>query len=65
MCIRDSDRQEKGNSDISSSSELSAEFNIRVESIVNLDTLISFVTNDSKYLEFLPSLNSYRENWGA
>ena len=59
------DRQEKGNSDISSSSELSAEFNIRVESIVNLDTLISFVTNDSKYLEFLPSLNSYRENWGA
>jgi len=59
------DRQEKGNSDISSSSELSAEFNIRVESIVNLDTLISFVTNDSKYLEFLPSLNNYRERWGA
>ena len=59
------DRQEKGNSDLSSSSELSAEFNIKVESIVNLDDLISFVTNDSKYFEFLPNLNNYREKWGA
>ena len=59
------DRQEKGNSDLSSSSELSAEFNIKVESIVNLDDLISFVTNDSTYFEFLPNLNNYREKWGA
>ena len=59
------DRQEKGNSVLSSSSELSAEFNIIVESIVNLDDLISFVTNDSKYFEFLPNLNNYREKWGA
>ena len=59
------DRQEKGNSDLSSSSELSAEFNIKVESIVNLDDLISFVTNDSTYVEFLPNLNNYREKWGA
>ena len=59
------DRQEKGNSDLSSSSELSAEFNIKVESIVNLDDLISCVTNDSKYFEFLPNLNNYREKWGA
>ena len=59
------DRQEKGNSDLSSSSELSAEFNIKVESIVNLDDLISFVTNDSKYFEFFSNLNNYREKWGA
>ena len=59
------DRQEKGNSDLSSSSELSSEFNIKVESIVNLDDLISFVTNDSTYVEFLPNLNNYREKWGA
>ena len=59
------DRQEKGNSEMSSSSELSTEFNIKVESIVNLDTLINFVANDLAYSEFLPNLNKYREEWGA
>jgi orotate phosphoribosyltransferase len=59
------DRQEKGNSEKSSSSELSTEFNIKVESIVNLDTLINFVENDLAYSEFLPNLNKYREEWGA
>ena len=59
------DRQERGNSEMSSSSELSTEFNIKVESIVNLDTLINFVANDSTYSEFLPNLNKYREEWGA
>ena len=59
------DRQEKGNSEMSSSSELSTEFNIKVESIVNLDTLIDFVANDLAYSEFLPNLNKYREEWGA
>ena len=50
---------------MSSSSELSTEFNIKVESIVNLDTLIDFVANDLAYSEFLPNLNKYREEWGA
>ena len=50
---------------MSSSSELSTEFNIKVESIVNLDTLIDFVANDLAYAEFLPNLNKYREKWGA
>ena len=59
------DRQERGNSEVSSSSELSSEFNIKVESIVNLDTLINFVANDLTYSEFLPNLNKYREEWGA
>ena len=59
------DRQEKGNSEMSSSSELSTEFNIKVESIVNLDTLIDFVAKDLAYSEFLPNLNKYREEWGA
>ena len=59
------DRQEKGNSEMSSSSELSTEFNMKVESIVNLDTLIDFVANDLAYSEFLPNLNKYREEWGA
>ena len=59
------DRQERGNSDMSSSSELSTEFNIKVESIVNLDKLIKFVANDLTYSKFLPNLNKYREEWGA
>ena len=37
------DRQEKGKSEMSSSSELSTEFNIKAESIVNLDTLITLL----------------------
>ena len=37
------DRQEKGQSKISSSEELKNEFNLRVESIINLGTLLSLI----------------------
>ena len=38
------DRQERGNSEMSSSSELSTEFNMKVESIVNLDTCLLYTS---------------------
>ena len=41
------DRQERGLSDLSSSKELELDFGLKVESIVNLDSLISFVENDN------------------
>ena len=50
------DRQEKGQSDISSSEELKNEFNLRVESIINLETLIAYVKNESLYSIHLPKL---------
>ncbi len=59
------DRQEKGLSELSSSKELENEFNLKVESIINLDSLIAFVKNDSSFNTHLDSLNKYRESWGA
>ena len=58
-------RQEKGQSEISSSEELKNEFNLRVESIINLDTLIIFVEQESQYSSYLSLLNKYRETWSA
>ena len=59
------DRQEKGQSNRSSSQELRDDFDMQVESIVNLETLISFVKDDSKFRDYLVKLNAYREAWGA
>ena len=59
------DRQEKGKLEKAASQELRDDFNMRVESIVNLDILISFVKNDPKYDQHLDGLNEYRDTWGA
>lgn len=59
------DRQEKGKLKKAASQELRDDFNMRVESIVNLDILISFVKNDPKYDQHLDGLNEYRDIWGA
>ena len=58
-------RQEKGESEISSREELENKFNLKVESIINLDTLIAFVENESGYSNYLSQLNEYRETWSA
>ena len=52
-------------SEISASKELEKDFNIKVESIVNLDSLIDFVKENGVYTDHLDRLNEYRENWGA
>ena len=59
------DRQEKGKLEKAASQELRDDFNMQVESIVNLDILISFVKNDPKYDQHLDGLNEYRDIWGA
>ena len=59
------DRQEKGVSDKSASKELEDEFNLNVTSIVNLDSLITYVEGESNFSSHLESLNNYRETWGA
>ena len=58
-------RQEKGESEISSSEELENKFNLKVESIINLGTLIAFVENECGYSNYLSQLNEYRETWSA
>ena len=59
------DRQEKGSSDISAKTELENDFGLTVASIVNLDLLISFVSDDPNFKEFKSDLEEYRSNWGA
>ena len=59
------DRQEKGKTEKAASQELRDSFNMQVESIVNLNTLISFVKNDSEHSQYLDELNKYRDTWGA
>ena len=59
------DRQEKGSSNISAKAELENDFGLTVSSIVNLDLLISFVSDDSNFKDFKTDLEEYRNNWGA
>ena len=59
------DRQEKGLSEMSSREELEKDFNIKVESIVNLDSLIDFVKDNGVYTDHLDQLNEYRADWGT
>ena len=59
------DRQEKGKSQQSASKELKDEFNLSVISIIDLDTLITYVGNESEFNSYLSGLNQYRDTWGA
>ena len=59
------DRQEKGSSDISAKAELENDFGLTVSSIVDLDLLISFVSDESNFKEFKGDLEEYKNNWGA
>ena len=59
------DRQEIGVSTKSASKELENEFNLNVISILNLESLIEYVKNESELSDHLYGLNNYRETWGA
>jgi len=59
------DRQEKGTSNRSAKDQLESDFGISVQSIINLDTLISFTDNNSQYEKHLDELKDYRNNRGA
>ena len=59
------DRQEKGSSSLSARDQLEDAYDISVISIINLDTLISFVNTSPEYEQYLAELQNYRELWGA
>ena len=59
------DRQERGSSDISAKRELEEEFDMKVISIINLDTLIAYSESNSSYETHLERLQAYRKQWGA
>ena len=57
-------RQEKGASAQSASFELEQAYNLKVLSVICLDDLIRFL-KQSDQAEFIDSMESYRDEWGA
>jgi orotate phosphoribosyltransferase len=57
-------RQEKGTSAQSASFELEQTYNLKVLSVICLDDLIRFL-KQSDQAEFIDSMESYRDEWGA
>ena len=59
------DRQEKGLGEMSSKDELMKSYNVKVFSVINLDTLITFSSNHEDFKKYKSKLDTYRSNWGA
>ena len=59
------DRQEKGNGELSAKKELENDFNIHVSSIIDLDALIKFSSNNKNFNSYVSHLENYRDSWGA
>ena len=59
------DRQEKGNGDKSAKTELEEDFGINIVSIIDLDVLIEFSSNNQNFHSHVDKLEQYRNTWGA
>ena len=59
------DRQEKGNGDNSAKTELEEDFGINIVSIIDLDALIEFSSNNQNFHSHVNKLEQYRNTWGA
>ena len=59
------DRQEKGNGDKSAKTELEEDFGINIVSIIDLNALIEFSSNDQNFHSHVNKLEQYRNTWGA
>lgn len=58
-------RQEKGQGELSAIQEIEKEFNLPVVSIINLDSLISFIQTQPSLASHLPAIEEYRTNYGV
>lgn len=59
------DRQEKGLNKLSAIQEVELHYKVPVISIIKLEHLLQYVSNEPKYEKYLSSLKSYREQYGA
>jgi orotate phosphoribosyltransferase len=59
------DRQERGSGNLSARRELEEEFDMKVISIINLDTLITYSESTPGFEAHLDRLQAYRNQWGA
>ena len=59
------DRQEKGNGDKSAKTELEEDFGMNIVSIIDLNALIEFSSNNQNFHSHVNELEQYRNTWGA
>ena len=59
------DRQEKGLSDMSATQDVSNKFNIPILSIITLDNIIEYLTNQNNFKDELKFIKEYRKEYGA
>ena len=58
------DRQEKGQGELSAIQEIERDFQIPVRSIVNLEQILDFISNDASLAEHAESVAAYRDRYG-
>ena len=59
------DRQERGSSKISAAQEVAHAHGIRVASIANLDTLVSYLVEQGRSRDHLDAIAAYRKTYGS
>lgn len=59
------DRQEKGQNEVSAIAEVKQEFSLNVESVVNLEQVLTYVQNQGSLQEHAYALEAYRERYGV
>ncbi len=58
-------RQERGTGNVSAVAEVEARYDIRVASIVTLETLITYLSGNHETLPHLQAVRAYRDSYGA
>jgi orotate phosphoribosyltransferase len=59
------DRQEKGKANLTAIDEVKKELHVNVYSLITLTDVINYLSEDEKYNNFLPQVQTYREMYGA
>lgn len=57
-------RQERGQGDRSAIQEVEENYKIPVISIISLEHLIAYITQNTKYAQYLPAIKAYRDQYG-
>ena len=59
------DREEKGRTELGTCKEISQKHNIPVQSIIKLQHLLKYVSNNPEYQKYLPHIEEYLATYGA
>ena len=59
------DRQEKGKANLTAIDEVKKELHVNVYSLITLTDVINYLSEDEKYSNFLPQVQTYRDMYGV